>query len=89
MPEVEVNIELYCSCGAGICNNATAGSDCRGQPMFTIEPCSVCLDAAEVQGHSEGYESAVEDARGEVEGLEREIGELEAKLSAALEEGRA
>lgn len=80
MPEVEVNIELYCSCGAGICNNATAGTDGRGNPQFAIEPCSVCLDEAEVKGHDEGYASAQEEARGEIEGLEREIIELEGQL---------
>ena len=58
MPEIEVNIELFCSrCGAGICNNATAGkTKIRREPCFEIEPCQKCLQKEREEGYSDGYD---------------------------------
>ena len=86
MPGVEVNIELYCSCGAGICMNARAGEDYKGQPMFTITPCSDCIETAKEEAYSEGYDKAKDEAEVEINGMEREIINLEERLQAALDE---
>lgn len=57
MPEIEVNIELYCAgCGAGICANGTATKK-RHQPCFDVEPCQKCLDAADTEGYNRGYDA--------------------------------
>jgi len=61
MPEIEVDIEIFCSCGKGICNNATSGrTNSRRQPYFTIEPCKDCLEAAKQEGYDEGYKDRKE-----------------------------
>ncbi len=62
MPDIEVNIEIYCGrCRAGLCANATATAR-RGQPCFQVEPCETCLSNEEDKGfnrgHTEGYEEA-------------------------------
>jgi hypothetical protein len=60
MPDIEVDIELFCArCGEGICNNATAKrTRIRSQPCFEIEPCEKCLSNAEDKGYQRGYEEA-------------------------------
>ena len=72
MPEVSVEIEVFCSCGNGICNNTTSGKTRgRGQPYFNVEPCKKCLDAARDEGsdksYDDGYQAGYEDARKEFE----------------------
>ena len=61
MPEIEVNVEIYCArCGVGLCNGTTAGKkpNSRGYPFFEVEPCEHCLDIAHGEGYDEGYEAA-------------------------------
>lgn len=64
MPDIEVCIEIYCSCGNGICNNTSVSSKNSGRPAFTVEPCEKCLSNADDEGykrgHSEGYAEARE-----------------------------
>lgn len=64
MPEIAVNIEIYCaSCGQGICNYADAGKTRgRGEPIFTITPCPKCMEAEYDRGYSEGFEHGKEEA---------------------------
>ncbi len=58
MPDIAVNIELYCErCGAGICGNATATAR-RGQPCFQVEPCDKCLSVEDDKGYARGYDDA-------------------------------
>jgi len=48
MPDVTVEIEVYCaSCGAGLCNQteSTIGGH-HGKPQFRVEPCERCLAEA-------------------------------------------
>ena len=61
MPEIEINIELYCArCGGDMCALGTATSR-RGQPCFQITPCETCLEQAERDadeaGYARGYEA--------------------------------
>jgi hypothetical protein len=54
MPDIEVNIELYCAgCGAGLCANGTATTR-RHHPCFDIEPCQKCLEKADDSGYERG-----------------------------------
>lgn len=55
MPEVSVEIEIYCSCGEGLCNTSTGGSGRRGEPIITVEPCEKCLEKARDEGYDQGY----------------------------------
>ena len=60
MPEIAVDIELYCStCGEGICALGTATKR-RGQPCFQIEPCEKCMDNATSAGFEVGFKEARE-----------------------------
>jgi len=53
MPDinVDVNIEVWCSCGEGLCGQTRAQ---RGS--FTVEPCEKCLENARQEGYDEGHE---------------------------------
>lgn len=63
MPEIELNIELYCAtCGAGICGNGTA-TQRRGQPCFQIEACDKCVSTADDEGYKRGYDAGYAEAR--------------------------
>ena len=63
MPDITVNIEIYCAeCGAGLCNGTTASEkpNSRGYPYFDVAPCKKCLEAAKQEGYDEGYEAGKE-----------------------------
>ena len=60
MPVLEVEFEVFCSCGAGLCNNATEGKN-RHSQYITVEPCSNCLDSSHEEGREEGYEQCEKD----------------------------
>jgi hypothetical protein len=63
MPEIEVNIELYCeTCGAGICGLGTA-TKTRGQACFRIEACDKCVSNADDAGYKRGYDEGYQAAR--------------------------
>lgn len=48
MPTVE--FEVWCSCGAGLCNNS---SEVRGG--IFVEPCEKCIENAKEESKDEGY----------------------------------
>jgi len=58
MPTVEVTaeIEVWCSCGKGLCRQSTGS---RG--YITVDPCEVCLKKAIEEGHSKGYDEGYEE----------------------------
>lgn len=64
MPQIEINIELYCAtCGEGICNLAEATvTRTRHEPCFRIEACPKCTAQAREEGHEEGYREGFEAA---------------------------
>lgn len=68
MTDITLNVEIYCYCGEGLCNQ-TEGTKTRqrGQPCFIVEPCEKCLEVK----RDEGYNAGVEAGRAEVE-AERE-----------------
>jgi len=56
MPTLELEFEVFCSCGAGLCNNSTEGKT-RHSQYITVEPCSDCLKSS----REEGYKQCEED----------------------------
>lgn len=53
MPEMKVDVEIWCSCGAGLCHQTSLHRTGRG---FVVEPCSKCLDRAKDDGYGDGLE---------------------------------
>lgn len=66
MPEISIEIEVFCSCGEGLCHQSTGDSGTiigyrnRG-PSITVEPCEKCQDRARQEGYQDGYDSAHEE----------------------------
>ncbi len=59
MPEIRIDAEVYCSCGAGLCNQTTVESShfhsSRGVVgTIVVEPCKKCLQELFNDGFSEG-----------------------------------
>jgi hypothetical protein len=55
MALVPIEIEVWCSCGAGLCNQSSAAT--RGQGVV-VEPCEKCVDAAKDDSYNDGYAAA-------------------------------
>ena len=66
MPEIKVEVEVWCDCGEGLCSQSSTASKGTG---VVVEPCQKCLDAAKEEGHEEGYdkgyESGLDEGRSE------------------------
>ena len=61
MPEVTVNIEVFCaSCGKGLCGMTNVKNRRTGD-SFEVEACDVCLDSAKQEGYEAGYEAAIKE----------------------------
>jgi len=58
MPVVDIEIEVWCECGEGLCGNSRAAT--RGQGIV-VEPCPRCLDNAHSKGYDEGYDNGYDD----------------------------
>ncbi|MDE2099282.1 MAG: hypothetical protein KGL39_18660 [Patescibacteria group bacterium] len=75
MPEVSVEVEVYCAtCGAGLCNETESTTTrSRSVPCFRVSACSVCLERATDNGFDRGYENGYENGyeKGDSEGYER------------------
>ena len=67
MPEISVDIDIYCACGKHMCQMATSGSK-HGRPCFTIEPCPACLETEKDKGDTEGYKRGLADGQKEAKG---------------------
>jgi len=57
MPSFEVEFEVFCSCGEGLCGQSVGSLD-RGGPRVTVEPCEKCKDRA----YEDGYDSGCRDS---------------------------
>ncbi len=53
MPEISIDVEVWCSCGEGLCSQSSAEYRGRG---IVVEPCEKCLEVARTGGYDEGYE---------------------------------
>jgi hypothetical protein len=58
--EITSNIEVYCHCGAGLCNQTTVEYR-KKWPGLVVEPCSFCLEKARKEGFNEGYGEGYKD----------------------------
>lgn len=65
MPKIAVDVSIYCSCGEGLCNQSTPGSNRQGA-FITVEPCQKCLGKAKDDGKDEGYQQGYSDKEKEV-----------------------
>jgi len=45
VPDIELEFEVFCSCGNGLCS-VTRVSYRRGEPQVVVEPCPKCLEKA-------------------------------------------
>lgn len=66
MPDITVNIEVYCAkCGSGLCNQTEfVTTRLRQEPSFRVVPCQKCLDESHDEGVTEGYNQAKEEFEG-------------------------
>ena len=60
MPDISVNIEIWCSCGNGLCGLTSVYHKKYGPEGFVAEPCPKCLENARNEGHEIGYDEAKE-----------------------------
>ncbi len=60
MPEMKVDIEVWCACGEGLCHQSSVEDT-----NVTIEPCKKCLEkeyeGGREDGYSEGYKAKEEE----------------------------
>ena len=62
MPSFELEFEVFCTCGKGLCPQASTGeTPGRRMPYVTVAPCEDCLDNAKTDGHEEGYKEGEAD----------------------------
>lgn len=55
MPSFEVEFEVFCACGAGLCNQSTGrNSRRRDTPQVEVEVCRGCRDEAWEAGFQAG-----------------------------------
>ena len=53
MPTVRVDVEVWCSCGEGLCDKASEHPRKQG---LIVEPCKLCVEAAKEEAYKEGFE---------------------------------
>jgi len=69
MPLFEIEFEVYCECGEGLCNStAVRKSKNRGVDQIVVGPCKSCIEEVENEKDNEIYY------------LKKEILELEIKI---------
>ncbi len=71
MPEITVDVEIWCECGEGLCFQSSTATKGTG---VVVEPCLKCLASAEEEAHGEGYE------RGDDDGYNRGVAETEERV---------
>ena len=65
MPVIEMDLEVYCSCGAGLCNQSHQKHNKHGS--ITVEPCKKCIDAAEEKAHQKGHDEGYAEGKSDYE----------------------
>lgn len=62
MPEIEVNIEVYCTCGEGLCNQTeSTRTRHRKEAAFIVTPCEKCMARARDTGDEKGYDRGFDE----------------------------
>ena len=71
MPTMEVDFEVWCTCGNGLCNQTKV----KGNDIH-VEPCDNCLENAKKEsfdeGHDEGYQEGYKEGKEHYEELNNE-----------------
>ncbi len=67
MPSFEVEFEVYCSCGMGLCQQSE-GKNTRTGLIVTVQPCEECLKKAKEEGWDKGYYEGWEKGYADGEG---------------------
>jgi len=49
MPSFDLEFEVYCSCGGGLCNQSDTNKNGHSH-YVTVEPCESCIDDAKEEG---------------------------------------
>lgn len=59
---VEVEFDVYCSCGTALCNDAETVDHVRYREgrKLTVGPCESCLEKARDEGYEKGYDEGHE-----------------------------
>ena len=65
MPLLELEFEVFCSCGNGMCNSTTEGRNGHSQ-FIEVEPCGKRLEASRNEGYNEGYEEGYAQAKEDI-----------------------
>lgn len=60
MPVLNLEFEVYCSCGEGLCNNSIEGENGHSKHI-TVTPCEKCRSYEYDRGYDDGYEKGKED----------------------------
>ena len=55
--DVNVSVEVWCSCGAGLCGQSSTVSGYGGDRGIQVEPCEKCLE----QARDEGFQQAINE----------------------------
>lgn len=64
MPEIDINVEVYCLCGAGLCNQTEATrTRSRREACFIVTPCEKCTDIEREEARKEGYDEGYSDGQ--------------------------
>lgn len=63
MPELSVDFDVYCSCGAPLCDQTDVSQDRYGAKL-TVEPCQKCLDEARDNGFNDGWKEGTKEQKG-------------------------
>ncbi len=50
----EIEFEVYCSCGAGLCNQSRTEERCGKSRRLIVEPCEKCLQDSYQTGFEKG-----------------------------------
>ena len=63
MPEFTADIQIWCTCGDGLCGQTEAVMNKKHgyQEGFRVEVCENCLATAETKGHAEGHKLGYEE----------------------------
>ena len=66
MPTFEVEFEVFCACGEGLCQQSVGDSGRYG-PRVTVELCEKCKEKIRDEGYDEGYNKGYDDGVRETE----------------------
>jgi len=73
-----IEVEMYCSCGARLCNLAQLDPRSRHKLRIIVDACPACLERACSEGHHVGYEKGRDEGYKEGRYLGYEEGRDEA-----------